>query len=276
VPYRHAHYFLGVVLLVIVTGFWASYFAPLGNSMPLAFHVHAISSMAWIGLLLAQHFAIHRRANALHRQMGLASFALFPFLMLGFMMILNLSASRYAAQESDFILYAGPSFGLGMLVSNAAYLTLFYLAMKHRRNVKLHAGFMLATPMILFESPFSRIIGNYMPWMNVIGSEGPQGLFDTIVIGDMIMAALAITLYFMDRKHGLPWLVAIFFLVLQSIVMWFAPFYGSIIGPAFAAYAAIPEAVTLPLGAALGSAAGWLGWEAGKPPARKPAAAAMN
>lgn len=268
-PYRHAHYFLAAVLLVILVGFWASYFAPLGRPMPLAFHVHAISSMAWIGLLLAQHFTIHRRANALHRQMGLASFALFPFLMLGFMMILDLSAARYAAQESDFILYAGPSFGLGMVVSNAAYLTLFYLAMKHRRNVKLHAGFMLATPMILFESPFARIIGNYMPWMNVIGSEGPQGLFDAIVICDMMMAALALALYLMDRKHGLPWLVAIFFLVVQSIVMWFVPFFNDIVGPPFAAYAALPEAVTLSLGLGLGVAAGWLGWEAGKPPTRK-------
>ena len=267
-PYRHAHFFLIGVLLVILTGFWASYFAQVTGPIPLAFHVHAVSSLAWVGLLLVQHVAIHRRANALHKQMGLASFALFPFLMLGFMMILNLSAGRYAAQESDFIMYAGPSFGFGMVVSNAAYLTLFYLAMKHRRNVKLHAGYMLATPMILFESPFSRIMGSFMPWMNVIGSEWPQALFDTIVISDLMMAALALVLYLRDRKHGAPWLVAIFFLVLQSIVMWFAPFYNDVLGGPFAAYAALPQAVTLSIGLILGIAAGWFGWQAGKPPAR--------
>lgn len=264
-PYRHAHLFLIAVLLVILAGFWASYFAQVGGPMPLAFHLHALSSMAWICLLITQHVAIHRRANAFHKQMGLASFALFPFLMLGFMMILNLSASRYAGQESAFILYAGPSFGFGMVVSNAAYLTLFYLAMKHRRNVKLHAGYLLATPMILFESPFSRIMGQVCPWMNVIGSEGVQSLFDMIVISDMMMAALALVLYLRDRKHGAPWLVAIFFLVLQSFVMWFTPFYNDVLGPPFAAYAALPEAVTLSLGLLLGVAAGWFGWEAGKP-----------
>lgn len=273
-PYRHAHYFLIGVFLVILLGFWASYFAPLGTPMPLAFHVHAISSMAWIGLLIAQHTAIHRRANALHKQMGLASFALFPFLMLGFMMILNLSASRYAGQESEFIMYAGPSFGFGMIISNAAYLTLFYFAMKHRRNVKLHAGYLLATPMILFESPFGRVIDRYIPQLNVIGSEGFQGLFDTIVISDMMMAALALVLYLMDRKHGAPWLVTMFFLVLQSIVMWFTPFYNDVLGPLFAAYATLPETVTLPLGLILGVAAGWLGWEAGKPPTRQSTAPA--
>ena len=44
-PYRHAHYFVGLVLLVIMTGFWASYFNRVGGPMPLAFHVHAMSSM---------------------------------------------------------------------------------------------------------------------------------------------------------------------------------------------------------------------------------------
>ena len=59
----------------------------------------------------------------------------------------------------------------------------FYLALKHRRNVKLHAGYMLATPLILFESPFSRVIDAHLPWLNVIGSEGPQALLDTILEG---------------------------------------------------------------------------------------------
>ena len=267
-PYRHAHFFLIGVFLVILIGFWGSYFARIGQPVPLAFHVHAISSLAWVGLLIAQHVAIHRRANALHKQMGLASFALFPLLMLGFMMIINFSAEGYAGQQSDFIMHVGPSFGIGMVISNAAYLALFYLAMKHRRSIKLHAGYMLATPMILFESPFGRIMERFLPWMNVIGSEGPQAVLDAIVISNLMMVALALVLYLRDRKHGAPWLVAIFFLVLQSIVMWYAPFVEAL-GPAFSAYAALPQLVTLSLGLAMGVAAGWLGWQAGKPPERR-------
>jgi hypothetical protein len=84
---------------------------------------------------------------------------LFPLLMLGLAMIINLSADRYASREGPFIAQFGPAAGIGMLVAIAAYLTLFYRALKHRRQVKLHAGYMLATPMILFESPMSRVIG---------------------------------------------------------------------------------------------------------------------
>ncbi|MFL0355110.1 hypothetical protein ACI5KX_01420 [Erythrobacter sp. GH1-10] len=272
-PYRHAHYFVGVVLLVIVGGFWASYFSQVGGAMPLAFHVHAISSMTWLALLIAQHVTIQRRGNALHKQMGKASFVLFPFLILGFVMIINVSAARFAAQESPFIVYAGPSFGIGMTIAIAAYLTLFYQALKHRRNVKLHAGYMLATPMILFESPFSRMMEQMFPWMNVIGSEGPQAVFDTIAISNALMIGLALALYLRDRKHGAPWLTAIFFMALQSVMMWFAPSMP-VFGTLFTAYATIPEALTLATGIALGVAAAWFGWEAGKAPAKAPPAPA--
>lgn len=266
-PYRHGHYYVGFVLLVILAGFWASYFAPIAKPMPLAFHVHAATSISWLLLLIAQSVTIHRREHPLHRQMGLASFALFPLLMLGFAMIINVSADRYAAKESEFIAYFGPSFGIGMLVAMAAYLTLFYQAMKHRRQVRLHAGYMLATPMILFESPFSRAMDAFFPWMNVIGSEGPQALLDTIVVSNTLVSAFALALYLRDRRNGAPWLVAIAFMSVQSVVMWFAPGWAWA-QTLFAAYTAVPHAVSLALAVMAGGAAGWLGWRAApaKPP----------
>ncbi|GMN02546.1 hypothetical protein [Erythrobacter sp. MTPC3] len=271
-PYRYSHYFVGAVLLVIVAGFWGSYFAKVGGAMPVAFHVHSISSMAWLLLLIVQHLSIHKRKNALHRQMGKASFVLFPFLILGFVMIINVTIASWR-EGGEFITLMGPAFGIGMVIAIAAYLTLFYLALKHRRNIKLHAGYMLATPVILFESPFSRVIGNYLPWMNVIGSEGPHAILDTIAISDGIMFVFAMALYFMDRKHGAPWLVAAFFVALQAVLMWFGPWI-SLFATLMNAYAALPVPLTWALGLGLGAGVAWLGWEAGKPPRARPAAAA--
>lgn len=174
-PYRHAHYFVGFVLLVI---------------------------------------------------------------MAAFMMIINVSAARYtAADAGEGIRLLGPAFGIGMGIAIAAYLTLFYQALKHRRNIKLHAGYMLATPLILFESPFSRVIDEFLPWMNVINSDGPRNVLDTIVISNALGIVFA---------------------------LWFAPDVP-LIGRAFAAYATIPPGVALALGMAAGGAAAWLGWQAGKP-----------
>ncbi len=271
-PYRLAPYFVGFVLLVIMTGFWASYFASDG-AIPLAFHVHAISSMTWLALLIVQQVAVQRRAIDLHRGWGRASFVLFPFMILGFMMIINRAAHRFMLREDEAIAALGPAFGIGMGIAISAYLTLFYLALKHRRNVKLHAGYMLATPLILFESPFSRVMGNFLPWMNVIGSDFPHVILDTIAISDALVAGFALVMWARNRKHGAPWLVAAGFVLLQAAVMWFAPFMPAVTA-GFAAYAAIPSGVKLALGVAAGVGAAWLGWEAGKLPRKCAAAAA--
>lgn len=266
-PYKHAHYGIAFVLLVILIGFWASYFAVAGTG-PLAFHIHALASIAWLLVILLQHITIHRRANAFHRQMGKASIWFFPLLMLGFVMIINVSAQRFAEAENPHAIQVTPAFGIGMIVAMAAYFTLFYQALRNRRNVKLHAGYMLATPLILFESPFSRIMGQYLPWMNVIGSDGPHALIDTIVIGNALAAAFAAWLYLRHREHGAPWLLVIFFTTLQSVAMWFAP-TAPFVGQIFGIYARIPDFVTMALGVGIGILAGWLGWRAGLSPARK-------
>lgn len=260
-PYRHAHYFVGFVMLTILAGFWASYWAPIG-SVPMAFHVHALTSLTWLSLLMVQHITIQRRQNTLHKQLGLASLALFPLLIVGFMMIIDVAAQKYVAGQSESAVHNGATFAIGTGMAIAAYLSLFYLALKHRRNVRLHAGYMLASPVILFESPFSRIMGEYMPWLDFIGSKGPQAVLDTILISDGMATAFALTLYFRNRKYGAPWLVAAGFTSTQAVTMWFIPSFpqlGSLLG----AYAQIPLAVTVSAGLAAGALAGWLGWRAG-------------
>lgn len=272
-PYRYGHYFVGFVLAITLAGFWASYFT-MAEPMPAAFHIHAVTALAWLAFLVVQSVAIHRKHNALHRTLGQASFLLFPLLMVGFVAIINLSAARYVAAESDFIMVAGPSFGIGMVIALAAYLTLFYNALKHRRKIKLHAGYLLATPLILFESPFSRVIDRFIPWLNVIGSEGPRAVMDTILISDVLVAAFAFALYSRDRANGAPWLVTIFFVLLQAVIMWFAPDMP-FLGPLFEAYGRIPGSVTLAAGALAGIAVTYFGWIAGgRPQARAVAAGA--
>lgn len=266
-PYRYGHYFVGFVLLVILTGFWASYFALIGD-VPLAFHVHAFTATAWLLLLIAQHVSIHRRWNAFHRQMGKASFVLFPLLVLGFAMIINVSAARYAARENPGIMLLGPSFGIGMAIAIVAYLTLYYQALRNRRNVKLHAGYMLATPLILFESPFSRLMDVAFPWMNFVGGEGPSAVLGTIVVSNGIAIVFAMALYFMDRKSGAPWLVAAAFMGLQSAAMWFAPGIAGL-GVLFGAYATLPPGLTLTAALGAGVLAAWMGWRAGARPRRE-------
>ena len=267
-PYKYGHYYVGFVLAVILAGFWASYFRIIGG-VPFAFHVHAFSSTSWLLLLILQSVAIHQRQNAFHKLAGLASLGLFPILIAGFVLIINVSAARFAGQESPFIMVLGPSFGIGMIIAIAGYLTLFYSALRHRNNIRLHAGYMLATPLILFESPFSRLMEQAFPWMNFIGSEGPIAVLDTIVISDGIAILFAMTLYFRDRKNGAPWLVASAFMAIQAVAMWFAPSVP-VLSSLFEMYAMLPGGLTLALGISAGIAAGYFGWQHGRSKMRSP------
>ena len=268
-PYKYGHYYVGFVLAVILGGFWASYFR-IVDAVPLAFHAHAFSATSWLLLLILQSAAIHGRHNSFHKLAGLASFGLFPLLIAGFVMIINVSAARYAAEENPFIMLLGPSFGIGMLIAIAAYLTLFYQALRHRRNIRLHAGYMLATPLILFESPFSRLMDQAFPWMNFIGSEGPMAVLDTIAISDGLAILFAMTLYSMDRKHGAPWLVASAFMATQAIVMWFAPSIP-LLNTLFQLYARLSPEIMILTGIGAGALVGYLGWQHGRGPIKSPA-----
>ncbi len=109
---------------------------------------------------------------------------------------------RYANYFAGFVLltiivgfwgsYFTPSFGLSMVFAIVAYLVLFYLALRNRRSVRLHAGYMLATPLVLFESPFSRIMLDHLPFLVFTGAGFPQRILDAIVISMAMAIAFAL------------------------------------------------------------------------------------
>jgi len=255
-------------MMVVITfaGFWPSYFAPIGQ-VPLAFHVHAFTAMLWLFLIIAQSIAIQQRQNALHKTLGKASFVLFPLVIFGFVMILNGMATRYVSAAEPGDLVAAPGFSFMVLIAIAGFLALFYNALKFRRNVRLHAGYLLATPMILFESSFGRLQDRAFPWLNVIGSKGPHAIMDSIPINNTMMTALALVLYLLDRRNGAPWLLVSAILTVHSL-MWFAPFF-EFPGRFLHLYGQVPPAVSLMAGLLAGIAATYFGWQAGKLPERR-------
>lgn len=265
-PYRQAQYFLAFVLLTIVVGFWGSYWRPIAE-VPLAFHVHAFTATTWVLLLMAQHWSIHGRRRALHRLTGIGSLALFPFLIVGFVMIINVSASGFVTAERANDQFLNPSFGLSMIFAIVAYLVLYYQGLRNRRSVRLHAGYMLATPLVLFESPFSRILLDHLPFLVFTSSPFPQRVLDAIVIAMAMAIAFSLVMYLRDRKGGVPFLVAAVLMLVQAVAMYFGT-YSETFRAAFAWYAALPAWLTIGAGFAMGAAVAWLGWV--RPAGRSP------
>jgi hypothetical protein len=210
-------------------------------------------------LLLFQDWAIRNRRRHLHKIGGTLSLFLFPFLIVGFVMIINISAAGFAANDNQTARFLGPSFGLSMVFAILAYATVYFQALRHRRNVVLHAGYMLTTPLILFESPFSRIILSYLPFLVFTNSDFPQRILDAVVISMALSIAFALWMYLRNRRAAVPFLVAAGFMIVQAVSM----YVGTNIEwvrQGFEAYARIPEALTITVGFVLGAAVSWFGW----------------
>ena len=248
-PYRFAYMYVAFALVVTIIGFWPSYFSII-DDVPFAFHAHAFAATAWIILVGFQSWSIHHRARELHRKVGKLSLLLFPLLIVSFVMIINVSASRFLKGDSQFWQQTGPIIGYIMVTAISAYLVLFVQALRCRRNVHLHAGYMLATPFILWESGFGRVLQQVTPSIEILNS---------IIYPDIMAATLAIFLFLRNRKHGIPFLVAAIFLIAQITGIYLLV-DAEWLRDMFTSYAQLPQEITIGTGLVLGLLAVWLGW----------------
>ena len=260
-PYPRAHYYMLVVIGVILVGFWPSYFAVAGTS-PWQFHAHGMAASLWVLMVTAQSWTAHRKIQLpIHRAVGKASLLLFPLLIAGLAAIIDRQGRDYVAGDQVNLLY-GPGFLTGTMVAMTAYVTVFYRALKYRRKVWVHAGYMLSTPLILFESPFGRVVNLYVPGFTVQGPADFPRIMSAILWSMALELVIIAVIWWRVGERAKPFLVTAGFIVVEIIAMAFASDvrvlkqFDSFIGH-------LPDATIVLTGFAIGAATSWLGWKAG-------------
>jgi hypothetical protein len=269
-PYRHAHWYL--LLLFPLTGlaFWPNYFSKFAAS-PYAFHVHGLTASLWIVLLAFQSWTIHNRRNALHRIAGLASLAIFPFFLVGGLLVLQSMAHKIGTREDAFYNMFGARLGTMDALSSIALPGLYYLAIRGRRKVHVHARYILAPVLFLLGPILSRL----MPALPPLAITGPETFYRFaygLHLSNFIAAALAAFLYYRAPRHGRPFLIVGGLILLQGLLFetlgrtraWTTLYSG--LGD-------VPTPLVVSLGLAAGILAGAAGWIAGQPPVRREATA---
>jgi len=128
---------------------------------------------------------------------------------------------------------------------------------------------MLATPLILFESPLSRVFGTWVPPFNAAS-------LDTVI--PSIVSAMAVelvvigALWLAYRDKAKPFLAAAVFIVAQMLTMGLIH-DNALLEGLLVALAPVPSALVVMTGMALGAATSWAGWQAGKRAAARPSGA---
>ena len=205
-PYSKAHYLLLLLIPMIIVAFGPFYFFKLSEA-PIAHHVHGISSSVWLLLLIAQSWLISLKKFQHHRLVGQFMFILVPVMIGAFTMIIHHGAMR-AADGSPFYLHVGKGLLLVDIVLTFLTAWLVYQALKNRRNIHLHSGYMLSTMLGLLGPIIVRIFVGFIPAFKITSVETLYRFHYAVWLRIAVTIAIGGYLYFRDKKNGQPWLVA--------------------------------------------------------------------
>lgn len=259
-PFRHAHWYLLALFPLAALAFWPSYLSQV-RTAAAEFHMHGITATLWLFLLVIQSWTIRNDRRPLHRTIGLASLALFPLFLMGGTGIFFGMAQRYVEGAPFQAMYA-PRLAWLDFVGVGGFAYFFYEALRQRRKVHLHSGYMLATVIFLLPPILGRLTA--IP-LGVTGPADFAKLAAGLNAANVLTAVIAFVIAYRRGKYGRPfWLAGI--LILISAVLFQT--VGNM--PAWERfYAGVATWPRAPFALAAGLAGvliGYAGWIAGKRP----------
>ncbi|MCW3091951.1 MAG: hypothetical protein JWP81_3020 [Ferruginibacter sp.] len=225
------YYFVGLFALAIL-GFWPSYFAKFFNGTAdfnFYFHFHATMMILWILMLIIQPILIRNKKLSLHRFIGKLSYLLFPVMLISIILIIH--QGRPAIDEKDLDLHL-----FGQFRPFIVFMTAYFIAIKYRHNVNIHARAMIATGVSIIEPALTRLVLNLFALFNVFETSEYFFYFASIITISVIFSLL-IGLIIKERKQKkgtwvFPFVLCLYFITyivwifqvhigLESFAKWF-------------------------------------------------------
>ena len=191
--YNNSQYLFIGLAIICFFGFYKTYFGSLTSfsSTKFVIHCHAITVTLWLFILIIQPILIAQKKIVQHKFLGRLTYYLFPFVII-FMLLME--KSLYQKLELGHSPHQNNLAGLFAPFTNTFPFALFYLlALKYKKNVRVHARYMVGTGLMLLSSALWRIFNR---WFNLdIGSSFEYALFITLFV------ILALIIY--DRLKGI-------------------------------------------------------------------------
>jgi hypothetical protein len=157
--YRNAIYWFALLLIILVVGFWRSYFSELGRgTLHVTHHVHGVAMLLWVLLLMTQSWLIRTGRRTGHRILGRSSLVLAPVIVVSGLWV-NFSILEGATEPIPAGFLAAYWFGFFLMLAFAA---LYTMGVIHRRRLQLHARYMAATALVFVTPGLGRAWFNYI------------------------------------------------------------------------------------------------------------------
>ncbi len=208
--YNNLGYWFLIYIVLVIGGFYQSYFSVIFNPFPRLIHFHFALMIMWIVMMIAQPFLIKYKKLSWHRIVGKASYVLVPALLISAYLVSRgeyiRTLQRYTEESSKAAIQLSRAELLqktALFGSIAQYYTLLFvifyaLAIWYRKRSLMHARFMVATSLTMLGPTVDRIMINVFD-MHVY----PLGLPIEVLafsIADLVLAYLL----FRDYKSNKP------------------------------------------------------------------------
>lgn len=165
--YSSAPYWFAGLLVLSFLGFWPSYFSPSASRATFPQHFHAVAMLIWVLMLIVQPWLIRARRRDIHRLVGRFSFVLAP--------VVVVSAFYVVLDNLAKLPQPYPPIGLSFFwlgLASAVYFASFYgLAIINRRDMQLHARYMVSTALVFIVPGLGRLLtrtgeATGLEWLN--------------------------------------------------------------------------------------------------------------
>jgi len=138
--YGNAYLYLTLGIIIVFWGFSGSYFGKLGQT-ELPYHIHGISATLWMIILIIQPYLYKINKLKIHRYLGWSTLILVPTIVLGGYEMMKLMIHNQEFYPPNTV------YRLAFIdaVTLIGFIVIYALAIYYRKNLKLHARFMVCT-----------------------------------------------------------------------------------------------------------------------------------
>ena len=152
--YRTSSYLFIAVLLMVCVGFYKTYFGlfPHFNGITVGLHIHALTILIWMGILIMQPFLIRGKKLKLHRLIGKFSYVIVPLVVLttGWIM-------RLAFMKNITIAPGALDTRLIGIADLTFFVSFYLLAIYYRHKTSYHARYMAMTVLPFMNPALGRL-----------------------------------------------------------------------------------------------------------------------
>ena len=216
--YKRAYLYFMLAFIVALWGFYPSFYSRVGQTDPVLIFHGAVATI-WLLMLIAQSWLYAHRHLRAHRLVGRASLIVVPLFVVSGILVIH---SMMAGQERGFVKAFGTILGFLDVTSIAYFAWTYGMALRHRKNLQLHARYMASTAVLLLPPALARALGGLnLPFLTSFMAV----LHSVYLLTELVIIGLLLS----DWRHGgirKPYVILFGFTVLQHVSIVIVPTQG--------------------------------------------------